>query len=228
MSKSPAEVGKEERQFTTPLSPTKPDPDAYLRAFTKNQKKKQEWRDKFRGKSRMAAARAITNLITGCILIVVMVMASWQMASADENPFLGFHWIRGLDVPAFCWTTEGDKLAGPRWDGGLFVCPLILDNRVFYRDSEYCEWHFVWLTDLTSDPRDTDWWEKSRLNSTKKTLWGRVADAACSQDRPEVTRLIINDMIHSGATTRQEVDSGKMTSKRLDQIMLKYSEKVWD
>ena len=167
----------------------------------------------------MAVAITITCLIT-------MFLAGPAMA--DENPFEGFYWVRGLDVPAYYWTTDGDKLAGPRWEGGLFVCPLILDNRVFYRDSEYCEWHFIEKGALVSDPRQTDWWEKSRLNCRARTLWGRVADATRSQDWPIVTKLVIEDMVHCKVVTQKEVDGGKMTSKRLSEVMLKYSEQVWD
>lgn len=163
------------------------------------------------------------------LVVVTLLFLIPIVASADGNPFEGCYWVRGLDTPAWYWEMPtGDQLAGPHWNGGLFVWPLVLEQRTFYFDQEYQEWHFVWTRDLTSDPRKTEWWEKSRLNSQSTTLWGRVADAARSKDHPRITKLIIDDMIRCGVTTRIEVEWGRMTSARLDDMMARYSELVWD
>ncbi|MFA6253690.1 MAG: hypothetical protein WC640_00295 [Candidatus Paceibacterota bacterium] len=162
-------------------------------------------------------------------VLVLLSVAVCQTVQADGNPFEGCYWIRGLDVPAWYWEMpEGDQLAGPCWDGGLLVWPLVLGERTFYFNPEYLEWHFVWTSNLAGDPRDTDWWEWSRLNFRGKTLWSRVTNAARSKNCPAVTLAIINDMVKCGIVTQEEVDAGKFTAERLDQIMLEYSELVWD
>lgn len=206
---------------------------AFQNAATKGHKKRLEQKEKLKGLIHSAAGQVVRRQLQAGAEVLILILGAMivtlgQSAWADENPFAGCRWIRGLDVPAMVWAPEGDKTAGPRWDGGLLVEPLVMDERVFYHDSEYNEWHFLPLRQLAGDPRETDWWESSRLNCRAKTLWGRVANAARSQDYPGVTLAIINDMIRWGVTNNAEVNAGKFTTKRLNEIMLRYSELVWD
>ncbi|MFA5023028.1 MAG: hypothetical protein WC385_01370 [Candidatus Paceibacterota bacterium] len=144
---------------------------------------------------------------------------------ADSNPFEGCWWV-------------AEKTQILYWEDGVHRTPFFMnrgllenpsannDGWVFFSVGE--EYYFLESNYLTNDPRQTEWWEISRQSCQAKTLWGRVADAARSQDRPEITQLIIAQMIRTGVITEQEVEAGKMTTKRLNQIMLKYSEQVWD
>jgi cytosine/adenosine deaminase-related metal-dependent hydrolase len=169
------------------------------------------------------------------IVLFVATLVSFlvPIAQADNRPFAPYLWTRDGATPFFRFEMGIDGQIGQVLDC-LVIAPdpggsHVEEGRIFWVYPGTEDTHY-WFrkSDLVGDPRETEWWQKSLREDKGKTLWSRVARAAKTEAHPGLTKAIINDMVKAGVTTQKEIRARKMTTDRLTEIMVAYSDIVED
>ena len=129
-------------------------------------------------------------------------------------------WVAGWNVPSyFAETGECDGIA---WDGHLVYNGRAMSSKVYFTYDGVRRFHAA--NALSMDPRRTAWWMTMHADSAG-TLWESVEFSACSQDHPDVTRAIIDDMVRENIVNPNEI--GAMTSGRISRAMRLYTDLVY-
>ncbi|MFA6475971.1 MAG: hypothetical protein WCV68_00995 [Candidatus Paceibacterota bacterium] len=154
-------------------------------------------------------------------------------ATADPRPFAPYLWTRDSATPFWKFEMGIDKQIGQVLDC-LVITPdpggsCVEEGRIFwvYPGTEGTRYWFR-QNDLVGDPRETEWWKKSLYEDKGKTLWSRVTRAAKTERHPDLTKVIIRNMVREGVTTQEEIDACRMTPDRLDEIMRAYTDLIED
>lgn len=178
--------------------------------------------------------------IACCLVLVLSAGTIW----ADGNPFKvegqQAFWTKSLEVTKNYFEEGREHKDGLIKEGAVIFPKMIGDDgRVFFLEKGD-GYFFLMAKDLTDDPRKTERWELYRkTNQAKtlgelyrdtnkgKTLWQAVTEAAGTESYPALTRAILDDMVKAKIITPKE-QRKKMKPLRLHEIMLRYSELVWD
>lgn len=140
-------------------------------------------------------------------------------------------WVQTWNAPG--WFAENrddswypirkDSWDGCAYDGMMLIDPVIKEDRVYFNmlmmDSCEVERYFL-KSQLSEDPRTTNWWMAFALDSFP-SLWQAVERAALSEDHPEVTQAIIDNMRKSGVIG-EKADS--MTTEEIRTALIAYTD----
>lgn len=107
------------------------------------------------------------------------------------------------------------------------IMPIKIENgKVYFPYSMYLfDGRLVQICDfpekqLIKDPRKTKRW-KGNVTKKYQTVWEGIEECAGTWRMPYVTRLILNDMIRSGAVKRSNLR--KLTSSIITKVLVKYT-----
>ncbi len=135
-------------------------------------------------------------------------------------------WSKNIEVTKYYFEMGQDHKECLIKHGAVIIPEMIGDEgRVFFLEKG--EYFFFKIEDLTDDPRETERWEIYRETSQAKTLWKMVSEAADTESYPALTQKILDDMVRAKIITPKE-QQRKMEPAQLREIMLRYSELVWD
>ncbi len=171
------------------------------------------------------------------VFLALVMFIPQATVQADSRPFVPYLWAREMSIPYFAFGVP-DKEAGKFVEGVMLNPPTIsLEKgevgRVFflYKDKltgeeSHC---FFRLSDLTGDPRETEWWQKTIYRFPADNLRKMVDEAASVKTCPEgekVTDLILADMVARGYATKDEIGKERLPLTRTREIMRNYTGEI--
>lgn len=159
------------------------------------------------------------GLMKKLLFALVFLTLFSSISSLEAGPRFGAYWL-----PAIAKNMPDDFIF---FEG--CVRPLKIKNgKVFFRYSfevflEKREAIFDFPeSQLFSDPRKTEYWEFMIYNAQEyRTLWEAIESCAMTQEFPDVTRRILNDMYRSGAI-RKNVRA--LTRIDIQTILFRYTD----
>lgn len=168
------------------------------------------------------------NFAVVAVVFFIMCPVVYGQSSLENE---GCFWLISQNTPTY--HLDGDKAVEDEiscWpEGGFLYRPKISGGRAWFTLGDDGEEKFVYMRDLTKDPRMTDWWEKivmGFIDNPRETLWSSIAFAAHTEEYPCITKSIIRDMQKSRILKKDE--ERKLTGEKIRDKMLEYSSLVWD